>query len=268
MPKRLLAAAPSAPLPHLPTPLPQDPSEHNDEWKSFLSLQSHITDFKLQNASGAKNEDGLSTWQTIELMSQAAKSYGNLQEDLGVIQEATARILTNTHTLTTPTLDPLGLCLSPLSARLNHSCEPNTFIVFSGPTLSVRSLTPITPNTELTISYIDNTVPYSLRNHELSTRYFFTCTCSLCSTANPSPESKKENEEEEKTSALLTRLKTSSPNESLSLLSDALKAAPPAHRYPTPALTNQMLLTALSLKRWGLALQTALQRHEVIDPAL
>lgn len=121
------------------------------EWQAFLDLQSHVDDF---SSSKMKNEHGLTTWHTIELMSQAASSYSGSKEPFSFIQTLTARILINTHTLTTPTLDPLGLCLAPHSALLNHSCTPNTVIIFSGSTLTLRSLAAIPAKSELSISYM------------------------------------------------------------------------------------------------------------------
>ena len=62
------------------------------DWEAFLSLQSNVTEFKAQHASGHRNEDDLSTWQTIELMAQATKSYSGSPESLEMIQEMLARV--------------------------------------------------------------------------------------------------------------------------------------------------------------------------------
>lgn len=121
------------------------------EWQAFLDLPSHIDGFR---ASQMKKEDGLTTWHTIELMSQAASSYSGSTEPVSFIQTLTARILINTHTLTSPCLDPLGLCLSLKSALLNHSCTPCCALLFSGSTLTLRSLAAIPAKCELSISYM------------------------------------------------------------------------------------------------------------------
>lgn len=92
-------------------------------------------------------------------------------------------MLVNTLTLTTATLDPIGLCFDPLTARANHSCVPNASIVFSGRSLHLRSLDGIPEGTEVTIPYVDTSYPASVRQKELSSRWFFTCTCALCAQA-------------------------------------------------------------------------------------
>ena len=37
---------------------------------------------------------------------------------------------TNSFALTTPSLTPIGVVVSPLTALVNHSCDPNVAIVF------------------------------------------------------------------------------------------------------------------------------------------
>jgi len=43
---------------------------------------------------------------------------------------ASPKFTTNTFTVSTPALAPLGACVSPIVALLNHSCDPNAVIVF------------------------------------------------------------------------------------------------------------------------------------------
>ncbi len=233
-------------------------------------------------------------------MAQAAKHYSGSSESLESIQEIVARvrllhiprapvscvptfdhlanapahakILTNTHTLTTPTLDPLGLSLSPLSARLNHSCSPNAYMVFSGPSLHIRSLLLIPANAELTISYIDSTLPRALRLAELSTRYFFACHCPLCIAEDAqSAPMVTEVSKAKKANALLSRAKSEvDPHRALDLLQQArnLLRPEPLHIYPCPAILHQQLLSALSLQDWILALRNGLSTYFAIDPLL
>jgi SET and MYND domain-containing protein len=81
---------------------------------------------------------------------------------------------------------------------LNHSCDPNAVVGFDQGTIFVKALRPIKDGEQISISYIDNTNPFAVRQKELLDRYFFNCTCSKCAkgtatredqflTSNPDP---------------------------------------------------------------------------------
>jgi len=53
-------------------------------------------------------------------------------------------------------------------------------VVFDGAQLTYRALKSIEQDEEIFISYIDNTLPYSRRIHELAERYYFQCSCKRC----------------------------------------------------------------------------------------
>lgn len=59
------------------------------EWHDFLSLLSHLDEIKAQKT---KNDDGLTTWEVIELMSEAASSYSRTEEPMALVQEMAARV--------------------------------------------------------------------------------------------------------------------------------------------------------------------------------
>lgn len=90
------------------------------------------------------------------------------------------KILTNSLTLITPTLDPLGIVFDPFLGLVNHSCDPNAFVMMDGPSCSLRTLKPIDAAEEIYISYIDTTNPYHRRQSELENRWFFKCHCTKC----------------------------------------------------------------------------------------
>ncbi|KAL9100231.1 MAG: hypothetical protein Q9163_004370 [Psora crenata] len=241
-----------------------------DDWTAFLNLQSHVDDFRTQQA---KNEEGLTAWQTIELMSQAALTYSGGKESMTNVQAMLARVMINTHTLTTPTLDPLGLCLAPPTAMLNHSCTPNAHIIFDGQTLTLRSLASVPANTELTIAYIDTTNPTAIRRSELQSRYFFTCACPACSAGSthnrPDPPS------DPHFMALSTR---ALQLQAEAAVSSAWEAAPkfkaalellasyPPSRQPYSSILHDAFLNAIACRSWPLALQRALKAYFDIDP--
>src|SRR6266498_2479244 len=82
--------------------------------------------------------------------------------------------------LVTPTYDPVGTCLDTAIACFNHACDFNAVVSFDGPNILVRSLRDIKRGEEITISYIDSTNPFAMRQAQLKERYFFTCKCGLC----------------------------------------------------------------------------------------
>ena len=66
------------------------------------------------------------------------------------------KFATNTFTISSPALAPLGACVSPVVALLNHSCDPNAIIVFprvgkkdQESQMQVVALKDISPNEEV-----------------------------------------------------------------------------------------------------------------------
>ncbi|KAH0008755.1 SET domain-containing protein, partial [Aureobasidium melanogenum] len=100
--------------------------------------------------------------------------------ELSRIPKYVGQIFRNSLTLITPTLDPIGVATDPLACSANHSCEPNTSVLFDTPRLMMRSLAPINKGEEVFISYVDNTDPFHRRQALLKLRYRFECKCSKC----------------------------------------------------------------------------------------
>ncbi|CAE6405874.1 unnamed protein product [Rhizoctonia solani] len=97
----------------------------------------------------------------------------------------------NAHTLSTPSLTPIGVALSPVAALINHSCVPNCVVVFPKASeskklpneLLIIAIGKILPGEELTTSYVDLTLPAEHRQRILQERYFFKCQCPNCQIA-------------------------------------------------------------------------------------
>ncbi|ESK87070.1 n-lysine methyltransferase smyd2-like [Moniliophthora roreri MCA 2997] len=117
-------------------------------------------------------------------------------ESAGALVDFISKFMTNTFTLSDPSLTPIGACVSPLAALLNHSCDPNVVAVFPGvssnenkkdePRMEVVALRDIAPGEEILTAYVDVTLPRRLRQKALKETYFFTCRCSLCGGLPPS----------------------------------------------------------------------------------
>jgi hypothetical protein len=159
----------------------------DDEWTLLCQLPTHIDDFRKNKA-----------YENIELMAMGASQFSLTQnmfnKDFVAAMYArvcpsipttkapadSSQVLTNSLTLITPSLDPLGLILDPTLGHLNHSCNPNAFVMMDGPAVSLRTLKPIGKDEEVYISYIDATNPYPRRQSELESRWFFKCNCTKC----------------------------------------------------------------------------------------
>lgn len=65
----------------------------------------------------------------------------------------------------------------------NHSCDPNLNVQYAAvndETLSVVALRDVAAGEELTISYIDTSLPYMVRQQQLYEHYLFECRCARC----------------------------------------------------------------------------------------
>jgi hypothetical protein len=69
----------------------------------------------------------------------------------------------------------------------NHSCDLNAWWVYEGKELRVRAAMDISPNQELTFTYVGDRGHYGKRRDQLETNWGIWCTCILCNKGNTSP---------------------------------------------------------------------------------
>lgn len=94
------------------------------------------------------------------------------------------QFMTNSFTLSSPSLTPIGVAINPTVALFNHSCWPNAAVVFPSGTkagMHVVALRPIGADEEVVTSYVDISLPAALRRQALERQYYFECACELCS---------------------------------------------------------------------------------------
>lgn len=76
----------------------------------------------------------------------------------------------------------MGLALYPTVSVINHSCNPNTELIFYGNTCIVRSIRMVPGGTELNIDYgyIYYLTERKQRQFSLRSQYYFECICEAC----------------------------------------------------------------------------------------
>ncbi|KFO25464.1 SET and MYND domain-containing protein 3 [Fukomys damarensis] len=79
-------------------------------------------------------------------------------------------------------MQEVGVGLYPSMSLLNHSCDPNCSIVFTGPHLLLRAVRDIEVGEELTICYLDILMTSEERRKQLRDQYCFDCDCFRCQT--------------------------------------------------------------------------------------
>ncbi|XP_030933873.1 histone-lysine N-methyltransferase ASHR1 isoform X2 [Quercus lobata] len=104
------------------------------------------------------------------------------QPDINIkeIAENFSKFACNAHTICDSELIPLGTGLYPVISIINHSCLPNSVLVFEGRLAVIRAVQHIPQGAEVLISYIDTTGSTMTRQKALKEQYLFTCTCPRC----------------------------------------------------------------------------------------
>ncbi|RVX22474.1 Histone-lysine N-methyltransferase ASHR1 [Vitis vinifera] len=90
------------------------------------------------------------------------------------------KLACNAHTICDGELRPLGTGLYPVISIINHSCLPNSVLVFEERLAVVRAVQHIPKGTEVLISYIETAGSTITRQKALKEQYLFTCTCPRC----------------------------------------------------------------------------------------
>ncbi|CAI9108877.1 OLC1v1008578C1 [Oldenlandia corymbosa var. corymbosa] len=145
-------------------------STSTDNYNLVEALVSHMSDI---------NEEQLVSYaQMANLVNLILQS----EPDVNIKEIAVnfSRLACNAHTICDAELRPVGTGLYPVISLINHSCLPNSVLVFDGRVAVVRSLQYIPKGSEVLISYIETAASTMTRQKSLKEQYFFTCTCTRC----------------------------------------------------------------------------------------
>ncbi|KAM0950949.1 putative [histone H3]-lysine(4) N-trimethyltransferase chromatin remodeling SET family [Dioscorea sansibarensis] len=144
------------------------PTTPTDNYDLVNALVSHISDI---------DEKQLVLYAQMANLVKLVVPY--VEINLKEVAENFSKIACNAHTICDSELRPLGTGLYPVISTINHSCVPNSVLVFEGCVAVVRAMEPITEGTEVLISYIETAATTSTRQKDLK-QYFFSCRCPLC----------------------------------------------------------------------------------------
>ncbi|KAK8966740.1 Histone-lysine N-methyltransferase ASHR1 [Platanthera guangdongensis] len=154
------------------------PKTATDNYYLVAALESHMSDL---------DEKQLLLYaQMANLIKMILPS---VEVDLREITENFSKLSCNAHSICDDQLRPLGTGLYPVISIINHSCSPNSVLVFEGRIAVVRAMQPIHKGDEILISYIEIAATTETRQEYLK-QYFFTCSCLRC-IKNPLEERKE-----------------------------------------------------------------------------
>ncbi|KAK6114862.1 hypothetical protein DH2020_007131 [Rehmannia glutinosa] len=147
------------------------PTTATDNYKLVEALVSHMSDV---------NEKQLVLYAQMANLVNLILQWPDSEINIKEIAEIFSKLACNAHTICDSELRPLGTGLYPVISIINHSCLPNSVLVFEGRLAVVRAMQHIPKGTEVLISYIEIAGSTITRQKALKEQYFFTCTCSRC----------------------------------------------------------------------------------------
>ncbi|ERM95321.1 hypothetical protein AMTR_s00008p00145610 [Amborella trichopoda] len=104
----------------------------------------------------------------------------NEEIDVKEIVQNFSRLVCNAHTICDSELRPLGTGIYPVMSIINHSCAPNSVLLFEGKLAVIRAMEAIPKGAEVLISYIEIAGSTETRRKALKEQYLFSCTCLRC----------------------------------------------------------------------------------------
>ncbi|XP_048332522.2 histone-lysine N-methyltransferase ASHR1 isoform X2 [Ziziphus jujuba] len=145
------------------------PASAMSNYKLVEALVSHMSDIDekqlVMYAQMANLVNLILQWPDIEIKE---------------IAENFSKFACNAHTICDSELRPLGTGLYPVISIINHSCLPNSVLVFEGRSAVVRAVQHIPKAAEVLISYVETARSTMTRLKTLKEQYLFACKCPRC----------------------------------------------------------------------------------------
>jgi len=141
------------------------------ELRKFADLLSHKNDFAKYKE---KMEDIKTVYDEVEeyLLDETPK--------LDDFIEVLGRLYINGFEICDEKMDTYGWGVYLGPSILDHSCQPNCMVSFSGNRLTVTAASQLGCLEEAFISYLNPSLPINIRQSKLYNNYFFKCLCQKC----------------------------------------------------------------------------------------
>lgn len=146
----------------------------SSELKKKFSISSLMKHENIEN-------DQIQEYYPFVLKGVTEMLKGSSSADPVKIYELYNKLVVNLFTLEDGQLKTIGSALIPEISKINHSCEPNCVLSFTGRTAYITAIREIPKGTEITISYIPLPKSFLTRKEHLHRQFNFTCYCCLCS---------------------------------------------------------------------------------------
>ena len=90
------------------------------------------------------------------------------------------KIVLNTFLLHGYYFDVIGVSMFVGVSWLEHSCDPNAYLIFKGSLLEIRAIKKISRYEKITINYLGEVGPFEHRRNTLKEIFYFDCECQRC----------------------------------------------------------------------------------------
>ncbi|XP_076012268.1 histone-lysine N-methyltransferase SMYD3 isoform X2 [Genypterus blacodes] len=152
----------------------------SEELYTVAEHESHVSSMSEQKKEGLSQLAAMLQFYLQQDVSDFAQMTSALPPSCREPLNLIAKVTCNCFTISDGELQEIGVGLYPSLSLLNHACKPNCVMVFEGTKIHLRAVQDVSPQEELTISYIDTLALTEDRQRQLKDQYHFTCHCQRC----------------------------------------------------------------------------------------
>jgi len=153
------------------------------EPRTFKHLLSHKDDF----LSNSNRKDAIQT-----VYDEVEEFLGKKMPSFSIFVEILGRLYINGFEICDSKMITYGWGVYLGPSILDHSCQPNCQVTFKGNTLTVTTLARVESMSGAFISYLETSLPASIRQETLWNNYFFKCGCAKCQHSHRGKERKRQ----------------------------------------------------------------------------